>query len=248
MPPAEPSAATDSRIQAGARAQVVVVGRHRRLALLASEALSRAGFILRFAADEAAAREALFASPPDAVLILRDGDGAEALQRCKTLRATGDPAILVLGEDASVDERVAGLGCADDYVTLPVAPAELAARVASVLRRTAPCREGDRPRFDDGTLSVDLRRRMVTLGGGPVDLTPTEYRVLALLVGSPGRTFTHEQILQRVWGWAVGGDSHLLRLQIANLRAKIDRVGAPSYIETHRGVGYAFRGPRPRSA
>ena len=244
----EPSATSASSAGPGAPAEVMVVGRHRRLALLASEALSRAGFILRFAADEAAALDALFASPPDAVLILRGGDDAKALERCRTLRATGDPAILILGEDASVDERVAGLGCADDYVTLPVAPAELAARVASVLRRTAPCREGDRPAFDDGTLSVDLGRRVVTLGGGPVDLTPTEYRVLALLVASPGRIFTHEQILQRVWGSAFGGDSHPLRLQIANLRAKIDRAGAPSHIETHRGVGYAFRGPRPGGA
>lgn len=229
-----------------APADILVVGRSRRLAALAAAGLPRPGFLLRFAENDEAALEALFSAAPDAVLVLLESPDADALERCRDLRAAADAAILVLGESASVGQRVAGLRCVDDYITLPVAPAELAARVGAVLRRTAPCREGGRPVFDDGRLHVDLRTRVVTLGGGPVNLTPTEYRLLALLLSSPERTFTHDQILQRVWGSAFGGDSHLVRLQVANLRSKLDTPGAPSYIRTQRGVGYSFGAPLPQ--
>jgi two-component system KDP operon response regulator KdpE len=238
---------TRSRTPVGAPADVLVVGRRRRLAVLVRAALSGEGHSLRFAADEEAAVDALFTAAPDAVLVLADDAAQGAVDLCHTVRTAANPAILIVAESASVAERVAGLACADDYVTLPVAPAELAARLAAVLRRTAPCREAGRAVFDDGTLRVDLGARVVTLGDGPVDLTPTEYRMLALLLSNAGRVFTHEQILQRVWSSAFAGDSHLLRLHVANLRAKIDLPQAPSYIETHRGVGYAFAARRDGS-
>jgi len=241
----EPSA-TDRHSPVGAPAQVLVVGRERRLLALARAALGAGHYLLRYSETAAVATDELCSAPADALLILQEGAADDVLTCCRELQATADAAIVILAADADVAQRVAGLGCADDYVTLPVAPTELAARLAAVLRRTLAHRGPGRATFDDGSLRVDLGTRVVTLGAGPVDLTPTEYRLLAVLVGAQGRVFTHEQLLGRVWGAAYAGDSHLLRLHIANLRHKIDVPGTTGYIQTHRGVGYAFRAPETR--
>jgi two-component system KDP operon response regulator KdpE len=219
-------------------AAVLVVGSDRRLGALVRTALSAERYHLQAVPDVPAAMDILFSDPPDLALIMEGGDGAVPV--CRDLRAVDDTATIILAADADVAERVRGLTCADDFVTLPVSPEEVAARVAAVLRRTRPCRGRAVPVFDDGELRVDLAARLITLKGGPVDLTPTEYRLLAVLLGNAPRVFTHDQLLQRVWGAAFTGDSHLLRLHVANLRAKIDRPGGPGYIRTHRGVGYSF--------
>jgi DNA-binding response OmpR family regulator len=226
-------------------ARVLVVGADRRLAAFARAALATGVYQLEAAPDVASAIDAVFAARPDLVLILGAPAAEEAAALCRELHAVDDLPTIILAADADTGTRVRGLTCADDYVVLPVAPAELEARVAAVLRRTRPCREPSAPVFDDGHLRVDLRLRVVTVGGGPVDLTPTEYRLLALLVSHAGMVFTHDQLLARVWGSAFTGDTHLLRLHVANLRRKIEPGGAPRYIRTMRGVGYAFR---PESA
>ena len=222
-----------------APAAVLVVGTDRRLGALVRTALPPERYHLYLVPDTSAALEFLFSTPPDLAVIMEGGD--QAVPACRDLRAVDDTATIILAADADVAERIRGLTCADDFVTLPVSPQEVAARVGAVLRRTRPCRERAVPVFDDGHLRVDLATRIVTLAGGPVDLTPTEFRLLAVLLGNASRVFTHDQLLQRVWGTAFTGDSHLLRLHIANLRAKIDLPGGPGYIRTHRGVGYSFR-------
>ena len=217
------------------------MGADRRLSALVRSALPATAYRLGSAADAPSALDALFAARPDLALILGGPDAGEAAALCRELHAVDDLPTIILAADADTAARVRGLTCADDYVVLPVAPAEVEARVAAVLRRTRPCREPSLPVFDDGRLRVDLRLRVVSLGGGPVDLTPTEYRLLALLVSNAGRVFTHDQLLARVWGTAFTGDSHLLRLHIANLRRKIEPGSPPRYVRTMRGVGYAFQ-------
>lgn len=220
---------------------VLAVGRSRRLAVFAATALPPPRFRLRFSTNEVNALDSLFTAAPDVILVLLDGHQEDALARCRNLRTAADTAMLAIGESSSLQERLAGLRCVDDYITLPVAPAELAARVAAVLRRTAPCRDGSPLDYDDGNLQIDFRTRIVLRNGNPVHLTPTEYRLLTLLAANPGVVFTHDHILQRVWGSSFLGDSHLVRLQIANLRSKIDLPNTESCILTQRGVGYAFR-------
>ena len=222
-----------------APAAVLVVGTDRRLRALVRTALPPERYHLQLVPDAASAMEVLFAAPPDLAVIMEAG--GEAVPVCRDLRAVDDTATIILAADADVEQRIRGLTCADDFVTLPVSPQEVAARVGAVLRRTRPCRERAVPVFDDGHLRIDLATRIVTRAGRPVDLTPTEFRLLAVLVNNAPRVFTHDQLLQRVWGAAFSGDSHLLRLHVANLRAKIDRPDGSGYIRTHRGVGYAFR-------
>lgn len=236
---------TEGRIGASAYPEavpvdVLAVGRSRRLAILASTALPPPRFRLRFSTEDNAL-ESLFIAAADVILVLLDGHEADVFTRCRNLRTAADAAILAIGESSSLQERLSALRCVDDYITLPVAPAELAARVFAVLRRTGLGRDGGSPDYNDGNLHIDFRTRIVSLRGAPVNLTPTEYRLLTLLAANPGVVFTHDQILQRVWGSSFEGDSHLVRLQIANLRSKIDAPNAPSHILTQRGIGYAFR-------
>ena len=152
--------------------------------------------------------------------------------------------VIVLVPSADSAGAVRALTCADDYVALPVAPMELEARVRAVLRRAGTRSRQGQPIYDDGILHVDLQNRTANLGGDPLALTPTEFRLLALLVASPGRLFPHGDLLRRVWGAAYSEDAHLLRLHIANLRRKIEKPGGHSYIRTHRQIGYAFE-PAP---
>ena len=231
---------------AAVAASVLVVGADRVLEALVGRALALGAYRSAFAttADEAVA--AIFTTRPDLLVILGTEDGAQAISVCRSVHAIEEIPTIIVASEADTLERVRGLTCADDYITLPVSLQEVAARVGAVLRRALPCRAAARALFDDGQLRIDLRNRLVTVGGGPVNLTPTEYRLLALLASGAGRIFTHDQILMRVWGSSFAGDSHLLRLQVANLRRRIDAPGGASHIETHRGVGYSFRTAPPR--
>jgi two-component system KDP operon response regulator KdpE len=151
------------------------------------------------------------------------------------LSAVGD-------EDAKVRALAAG---ADDYVTKPFGPRELIARLEANLRRTAP--EQTEAVITAGALSVDLAKRIVTVGGEDVHLTPTEFDLLRALARNRGRLMTHRDLLVTVWGSGYGDDTQVLRAHIANLRRKIEpgdgsRAGADRIIRTESGVGYRFAG------
>ncbi len=172
---------------------------------------------------------------PSAVVLdvgLPDLDGLEV---CRRLRADDDwtPVLFVTARDEEVD-RVLGLELgADDYVTKPFSPRELVARVHGVLRRA------DGPptaRLVLGSVELDLDTREVRLSGAPVDLTATEFDLLATLARRPGQVFSREQLLARAWGMADYGGTRTVDVHVAQLRAKLGS-GAP--IRTHRGVGYS---------
>ncbi len=228
-------------IEVGTQARVLLVGTDRRLFTLARQALPPERYALTPAGTVAQALDALFTHRPDVVVVTSRPDGEDGTAACRELQAVEDVPVVVLVPSGETAGTIRSLTCADDYIALPVAPEEVEARVQAVLRRAGDRRRADGAVVDDGQLRVDLRGHTVSLGGGPLSLTPTEYRLLAILASNPGRVLLHDDLLRRVWGAAYLGDSHLLRLHVANLRRKIEPPGGHRYIRTHRGLGYSFQ-------
>jgi two-component system OmpR family response regulator len=185
---------------------------------------------------------------PDLIVldvVLPDLDGFEV---CRRLRSGGNevPVIFLTARDTSSD-TVTGLALGgDDYVTKPFSVESLVARVRAVLRRAsrAPAGEGvpDAQKLRAGDLELDESRWTVHRAGQPVELSPTEFRLLAYLMRHEGRVLTREQLLENVWGWDYAGQSQIVETYISYLRRKLDPLGAP-IIHTQRGVGYSLRLP-----
>jgi two-component system OmpR family response regulator len=194
-----------------------------------------------------ALRQAETARPDLIVLdvVLPDLDGFEV---CRRLRAGGNevPVIFLTARDTSSD-TVTGLALGgDDYVTKPFSVESLVARVRAVLRRAARTPGGDAGAdahtLRAGDLELDESRWTVHRAGTPVELSPTEFRLLAFLMRHEGRVLTREQLLENVWGWDYAGQSQIVETYISYLRRKLDRLGPP-VIHTQRGVGYSLRLP-----
>jgi len=198
-------------------------------------------------AEAATGREAidlLARERPDLVLLdlgLPDIQGDEV---CRAVRAACDAPIVVVSARHSEQEKVRLLDAgADDYLTKPFGSAELAARVRAHLRRTQSGTHGaGRERGHPialGDLDVDLAERVATRGGRPVHLTPLEWGILRVLAREPGRTFTHRQIFDAVWGREFGNAAQYLRVHVTNLRRKVEPdPSLPVHIVTEPGVGY----------
>jgi two-component system KDP operon response regulator KdpE len=187
------------------------------------------------------ALSAVVAHRPDLVILdlgLPDMDGIEVT---RLLREWTQIPIIILTVQEQEAAKVAALDAgADDYVTKPFGMGELLARMRVALRRaTSPAVE---PIFTSGELTVDLARRLVTVAGREVQLTPTEYDLLRALVLNAGKVLTHRQLLRQVWGVGYDGEAHLLRVNMSNLRHKLEPDTArPQYILTEPGVGYRLR-------
>jgi len=206
-----------------------------------SYSLRREGFEVDAVADGEAALTAARAEPYDIVILDVMMPGLSGTDVCRTLRAESDvPILLLTAKDSEVD-RVLGLELgADDYVTKPFSMAELVSRVRSILRR----RELDRSAGASvvrqiGGVKVDLARHQVYVGGEPVHLTPSEFKVLVLLAEQPERVFTRRQIMEHLWQSPYVGDERACDVHISNLRRKIERDPAnPERIVTVRSIGY----------
>jgi two-component system KDP operon response regulator KdpE len=176
---------------------------------------------------------------PDAAivdLVLPDGDGVEL---CRRLREWSEIPVIVLSAIGDEDAKVRALAAgADDYVTKPFGPRELIARLQANLRRVAT--EGEEATIQAGALEIDLSRRIVTVAGEAVHLTPTEFELLRQLARNRGRLLTHRELLVSVWGAGYGEDTQVLRAHMANLRRKIEPGDEPRVIRTESGVGYRF--------
>lgn len=204
-------------------------------------ALSAQGYAVFDTATGAEALAAAASRRPDVVVLdlgLPDLDGTEVIAR---LREWSQLPIVVLSVRAHETDKIAALDAgADDYLTKPFVVGELAARLRAVLRRTA--RTAEAPIFSSGDLIVDLSRRLVTVAGREVRLTPTEYDLLRVLVTHAGKVLTHDQLLHQVWSQNNQAKINLLRTTIGNLRQKIEPDPArPHYIITEQGVGYRLR-------
>ncbi len=178
---------------------------------------------------------------PDLIILdlgLPDGDGVELTRRIREWSQT--PIIILSVREAEV-EKVAALDAgADDYLTKPFGLSELLARMRVVMRRQ-PGAERE-PVIRTGGLTVDLARRSVTVGDETVSLTPTEYALLRALATHAGRVLTHTQLMRQVWGMGYENDLHILRVNMSNLRRKIEPDATrPTYIQTEPGVGYRLR-------
>lgn len=178
---------------------------------------------------------------PDLIILdlgLPDLDGVEVTRRLRSWTQT--PVIILSVRDLE-DDKVGALDAgADDYLTKPFGLSELMARIRVAMRHAVM--STPEPVFECGNLVVDLARREVNLAGERVALTPTEYDLLRVLVQNAGRVLTHNQLLRQVWGTAYEQESHLLRVNISNLRRKIEsNPDRPEYILTEPGVGYRFK-------
>ncbi len=180
---------------------------------------------------------------PDLILLdvmMPDLDGFEVLE---TIREVTNVPVIMLTAKGEEDDRVRGLELgADDYITKPFSPRELVSRVKAVLRRTEGATGSMHGLIEvDDRLKIDFDRREIWLEGKLVKLRPTEYRLLFHLVQNAGWVVSHDQLLQKVWGYEYRDEPHYVRLYINYLRQKLEKDPAdPKYILTERGVGYRF--------
>jgi two-component system KDP operon response regulator KdpE len=219
--------------------RVLVVDDEPAIRRLLRASLTARGYAVCEASTGEEALQAVPASRPDVILMdlgLPDVDGAEVT---RALREWTQTPIIILSVREGESEKIAALDAgADDYVTKPFGAGELLARIRAALRRA--CRLGGESVFRTGNLSVDLARRMVQVGSDRVQLTPTEYDLLRVLVQNAGKVLTHRQLVRQVWGDMCYEDTlHLVRVNISNLRHKLEKdPGQPRYILTEPGVGY----------
>ena len=204
-------------------------------------ALSAHNYVIFEAGNGRAAIDAMIAVRPDLIILdlgLPDMDGIEVTRQ---LREWTTVPIIVLSVREHETDKIAALDAgADDYLTKPFGVGELLARIRTAIRHAA--RSSTDPVFELGELIVDLARRLVTVAGQEVQLTPTEYDLLRLLAVDAGKVLTHHQLLRQVWGPGYDEELHMLRVNISNLRRKIERDPArPRYIVTEPGVGYRLR-------
>jgi two-component system KDP operon response regulator KdpE len=203
-------------------------------------ALNGQGFVVSEAATGQDALQTLTLERPDLVILdlgLPDMDGVEVTRR---LREWSQVPVIILSVREQEIDKIAALDAgADDYLTKPFGVGELLARIRTVLRRqTVGTTE---PVFTLGGLKVDLANRLVTVDGQEVQLTPTEYDILRALVIPAGKVLTNRQLLRQVWGEGYN-DLHILRVNISNLRHKIEPdPSRPTYIHTESGVGYRLK-------
>ncbi|HRQ24432.1 MAG TPA: response regulator [Anaerolineales bacterium] len=203
-------------------------------------ALTAQGFTVYEASDGNEAIQAVLSHRPDMIILdlgLPDMDGVEVTKR---LREWSQTPIIILSVREAENDKIAALDAgADDYLTKPFGTGELLARMRVAQRRQLA--NADEPVFQVGALKMDVSRRLVTLDEKEIALTPTEYELLKALITHAGKVITHRQLLKLVWGENYD-DMHILRVNISNLRRKIETDPArPRYIVTESGVGYRVR-------
>jgi two-component system, OmpR family, response regulator len=223
--------------------KILVVDDEPFITDLLSAALRFEGFTVEVASSGQEALQLVRPGSPDLVMLdvmLPDLEGTEV---CRRLREMGSdvPVVFLTARD-STEDKVAGLGIADDYVTKPFSLDELVARVRAVLRRAGhDPSDGADLRFADLVMNVDTHE--VWRHGTPIELTATEFNVLQYLLENPRRVVSKSEILDHVWDYGFTGDGNIVETYISYLRKKIDEHDPP-LIHTVRGVGYSLRLPR----
>lgn len=221
--------------------RVLVVDDENAIRRYLHTALTAQGFAVYEAANGQQTLNAVVENRPDVIILdlgLPDINGIEVTRR---LREWSNTPIIILSVREAEQDKIAALDAgADDYLTKPFGTGELMARMRVVMRRLTG--KSDEPILQVDDLKMDLSRRIVIVNENQIALTPTEYEILRLLLQNAGKVLTHRQLLRQVWGTAYESEMHMLRVNISNLRHKIEPDPTrPRYLLTEPGVGYRLR-------
>ena len=228
----------------GATGRVLVVDDDLTVRDVARRYLERDGHTVTVAGDGETALRLAAGAEPDLVVLDLMLPGIDGLEVCRRLREHSAVPVVMLTALGEESDRIAGLQLgADDYVTKPFSPAELALRVGSVLRRSRTARAPAQAEvLTDGDLSVDVRARRAVRRGGELPLTGRELDLLVFLLRHPGQAYTRAELLEQVWGWTFG-DHSTVTVHVRRLREKVEEDPArPARIATVWGVGYRYDG------
>ncbi|MGH8998277.1 MAG: response regulator [Acidimicrobiia bacterium] len=219
--------------------RVLTVEDDERIQAAMRLALEDEGYTVVEAATGEEALESWARRPTDVVLIDLMLPGIDGFEVCRSLRRQSDVPIVMVTARSDTHDVVAGLEAgADDYLTKPFVPKELAARIRALLRR-ARSSDHTPTSLSFGDLEISEDAGEVRRAGQLIPLTKTEFRLLCELAASPGRVFSREQLLERVWGYDYFGDGRLVDVHIRRLRTKVETDAAhPRYVVTARGLGY----------
>jgi len=221
---------------------ILVVEDERPIRELISLALTRGGFAVAEAGDVPEAQQAIAAQPPDLVLLdwmLPNISGIEFARTLRRDELTRDLPIIMLTARGEEEDRIGGLdaGC-DDYIAKPFSPRELVARIRAVFRRVHPGSE--RPLIEVDALTLDPVGHRVLALGQPVNMGPTEFRLLEFFMTHTERVYSRTQLLDRVWGRNAYVEERTVDVHILRLRKCLSRYGLDGMIQTVRGSGYRF--------
>lgn len=223
-------------------ARVLIIEDDQYLARIIAKYLVAEGYEARIAGDGAAGLAAVESWDPDLIILDLMLPKLDGLEVCRRVRLTRRTPIIIVTARGEVEDRVQGLDLgADDYLVKPFAMKELLSRVRALFRR-AGADQADRERvLAFPGLTIRPEKYETTVADRPVALTPKEFELLVCLASTPGRVFTREQLLERVWGYDYFGEPRTVDVHIKRLRGKLEEAGAPhTYIQTVWGVGYKF--------
>ncbi|HYX76783.1 MAG TPA: response regulator transcription factor [Gaiellaceae bacterium] len=222
---------------------VLVVDDEPMVRDVVSRYLERDGHRVLTAADSDRARALIEREPPNLVLldVMLPGE-ADGLALCRWIRSASELPVILLTARTEEADRIVGLELgADDYVTKPFSPREVAARVKTVLRR-ARSNEPPRDRLAVGAVELDAARHEARRDGEPLALTAKEFDLLWFLASNPNRVFSRDQLMHRVWGYSAALDTGTVTVHVRRLREKLEADPShPELLETVWGVGYRFR-------
>ena len=229
--------------------RILVIDDDPGLLKLVSRDLKMEGYGVITAGDGKAGLQIIQDEKLDLVLLDIMMPGMDGFQVCQSVREFSDMPVIMLTARGQTEDVTHGLDLgADDYIKKPFRTTELVARVKAVLRRFRFPEEIPQPPFILGGLRIDFSSHVVSVDGEEVLLTPTDYRLLCLLVRNAGRVMTQDQLLTEIWGWEYIGETHLLQVAMNRLRKKIgDQIPNSRYIVTRPGIGYVFKEPARNS-
>lgn len=222
------------------KAHILLVDDDKRITETLRRALAYEGYSVDVALRGDEALRKTIERPPDLIILDLMLPGMDGLEICRRLRASGNqaPILMVTAKDAIAD-RVKGLDTgADDYLVKPIQLDELLAHVRALLRRRNP-EQTETLRFAD--LELDTGTRVAHRGGRAIELSTTEYELLALFLRRPRQVLTRDIIMERVWGYDFEGESNVLEVYVGYLRAKLEAGGEARLLHTVRGAGYVLR-------
>ena len=225
-------------------ARILLVEDERPLREVLAEALSAEGFTVEQAATGAAGLAAFRARTPDLVLLDLMLPEMSGIEVCRAIRTNSSVPIIMVTAKASETDRIAGLNLgADDYVTKPFSSRELSARIRAVLRRGGVTSAPSRERLVRiGEAEIDLEGQRILRGGVVVHVKPKAFQLLAFLIANPGRVYSREQLLDRVWGYDYAGETRTVDVHMHALRRAVEATPArPVALQTVRNIGYVLR-------